>query len=1246
MIPRKSRHSLSAIPETAEVDSSVSGSTSSSTTIAAGLGIRPSPGQGLPKSPHTPRNPSPSQGRIHEGPESPLVPIQPGDEHLSSVLAAKQALGVSRPEVRHLRDRFEQHLGNVRCTVVSLNETREVLGFSTKLQYFFPSRNEDPDQIDPMSEVGSGSPRSSVFTAPRSNLDSASLSAVGVNLTMCGASNPSTIKKGDAFQRLKAEGQANSSVDSCASFDSTGLDYSFPYRPENFDENMFFSTIGQCLQFSSQDTYRLWLSLGDLSQTYGIDPPGGFAIVLQKVEELLLKEPEKADFIYFLVEKSVPATVPEQVQEEQAPAEEQTAALETLEPQCEIWNDTSTLFTAASLAPPGSPPVSPKSSHGTSRTRSQYCPSIDDARSLVSYLSRTSKHTSRIPVRVDTRKAMVPVSNSHGLSRMVKDLIIPFSTRLSRSGTFLSRLPRWMGWVKGARQPPRPQSSGRKVAPSAEDKRQPSQKLPPRAAARAKIKKPKPASARPGTATMTSFPPLKADKHGNSTGLAALKATCKVVDGPGDFTGDLESLIPPFAQPSENQWQECCSLLLLDPNRHKNPLVRSIDLPQTRLSITPRQLWAAFQMLTSRLDRDICGGILADAPGTGKSHVILTVVVLRALIAYNRAEVEREWEAREHWKKLGRPSAPYWVHSPRHSQGPCKCQNLADMECYANAKGVTRQIAPFLPRGVSLLMVPSPTLSDWAELLTRAKLKDRYFEPYKYYPNTTGALKPPEDIHKRFKITSKARQDAPPKTQRPVRPGDPDSVFQFDEDPRRQPERYIFLTSHGADAFVTRFQTEFRIPPSSGARGKVRKDSVYSCPVGLQFVDEFHQVPRDGHPVVLARKHKALMDGDFHFWAVTGTPMPHGFGDVAPVVDILARESWKATSHRQHFTSLEQIDTLEKLHQTAIALTATDGQVHALKREAVAFFFGRMVVRHTKLSKFFGAPICAEPETRVGYMTLRTPPKFLGDVRAMARLILGSGRDPQDLAALLQSPTMYTKLCTLQTLAAFPGAARLVAPGIVSLRTDQIRRQIRHSTKRQIDDVALFDECLDKIMEGSPVVPAILVLIDHMRADRQQRPKEDASGCKRDQRDDLSLKKMLITTPRLAEAVFLYKALRKVEPSLRVGILHPEQKQVDRKAVLADFNSLRPRNCTEILITSFDSGGTGLNLQIANYQVITGPLGSKADEVQCFGRTDRQGQQLKVHQYMFLTDDNPAAQLIVAKQAGRQVDPGIFNWEF
>ncbi len=705
--------------------------------------------------------------------------------------------------------------------------------------------------------------------------------------------------------------------------------------------------------------------------------------------------------------------------------------------------------------------------------------------------------------------------------------------------------------------------------------------------------------------------------------------------------GDLHAIIPASESPSDSKWAECCRLLLLDPGSHKVPEERSVKIPGAEIHATPRQFWTAYQMLTCRSDRGMCGGILADVPGMGKTHVCIVLCLLRALIFHNVAVVKKDWEQRT------------GNHSPENIKGdtPCKCKNSMGIECYSNPGGVTRCIARTLTRGPALIQAPPGVIEEWKSALVSARLSSTYYHPLLFHTKAPPQLEPPADLKSLFKTTAAlAKKSIAKEADHP--PTVEECTYTYNPSESRhgkEPERLILLTTHSA----TLLQASFQIPVSSSADNTWRKSgnpTVYGCPVGLHLVDEFHMPEARlsfSGPASLAHQHKHIRRGDCDFWSVTGTPMPDSLKDLEMTLDILHRREWESTEHRHHGRQISRLVDLSRAHQDATKEDATPDQQDRFRTLAQDFFTHDFVIRNTEDSTFFGRMITRMGSIKPDVWAFFTPNKFIASVQAIAREV------QVDLAAISAEPQKaiasakgYLKLERLQVLSTFPGAARLMLSGKMRFDRDALRAAIRKLEDRtNVLRVPLFRECFPDVIEDSPKLAFILQVINYMQGDCESRPRRraDQTAPAYAQPDDLQMKKMVILTPSLGEAIFLFMGIRKLNPAAKPVLFHHELKSSEKTSILADWNKLTAVARHRVFIAPFELAGTGLNLQMASYQVLTGPLRFKTDEVQCFRRTNREGQQLSLVHFMLMTEDNPCDRLVVTRQAKRVIRSEPFS---
>ncbi|KAB5577999.1 hypothetical protein GE09DRAFT_1088164 [Coniochaeta sp. 2T2.1] len=711
--------------------------------------------------------------------------------------------------------------------------------------------------------------------------------------------------------------------------------------------------------------------------------------------------------------------------------------------------------------------------------------------------------------------------------------------------------------------------------------------------------------------------------------------------------GDLDSILPVATGVPDEEWALCCSFLLLNPTEHKDPVSRSVPIPHTDVCITPRQYLAALTMLGSREHRGIYGGVLADVPGTGKTHTCIATVLLRALTAYNMAEVKKEWETRDYeaWKGKG---SRVFKHLPRDASAneTCPCGNLQGIVCYANAESTTRMVGDSMSRGVSLILAPQGVIEEWKTLLLKAKMNRKFFEPCLIHTTTHRELAGPPNFEKRFQLKATPRQDGFAKDYKP-KVVDFDYTYTIDTEPAQQPERFVILTTHQ----IAKLRETFQIPVMVAVAKKKERMSVYGLPVGCMLVDEFHKVRTMGNPVVeLAQEHKRIMGDNTEFWSVTGTTMPKSsFLDLESTIAILERPTWSQPDHINHNKRIECVKELEDAYFEAVSADkGSEAAVEAFKERASQFFEG-LVIRHTMESRFFGQRITKVKEMKPIKKTFTTAPEYLDDLQALADQVKNRIRTmthSDSYEQVVRSLPTYIELTPLQVASTFPAAARVILDGKIKFDVPSMRALIKKA-KGDVTNVKAFTDLADAVISDSPKLAEIVSVFLHMEKDHSARPKPaaDADSSPKSLRDNRQMKKLVVITPTLGEAVFLFLGLRDRLSTIRGAktvLLHADLLASEKQKMTNDFQALTPGSA-RILVTPYEVGGTGLNLQAANYQVLTGPLRTKDYELQAFARTNREGNALRLHHWLYLTDDNPADRLIVASQANRRFGSDPFD---
>ncbi|KAG8164523.1 hypothetical protein KVR01_006441 [Diaporthe batatas] len=643
--------------------------------------------------------------------------------------------------------------------------------------------------------------------------------------------------------------------------------------------------------------------------------------------------------------------------------------------------------------------------------------------------------------------------------------------------------------------------------------------------------------------------------------------------------------------------QECSELIEgIEPRRHVFPEVRSIKLPKTRLSVTPFQLYEAWKMLNQRERTGLRGGLQASAAGVGKSFIVVSVVVLRARLY----EVSRQ--VKEFWSlppvtgssRGGRPaSAKHLPSTTRGSGHKCPSQAKGDVVCYCVPTSKAREFidAAVAPRGATLIQAPFAVMPQWIDLFETGNLDPSTYNLIITSPATPSRLK--RDFTRVVKSLDQ--------------PGAKGS--------HQALETYIFFSSH--------------------TNPKIRETFTEgSIQVGVHFSDESHGAMRlETGAMAISQAQSKIGDG-VDLWLVSATPI-RLLKDFELPIQIIS-----SSSDLARCTAMADLVTA---HTTARSSTE---DMNTFLSHWSRVFDGRLVRRNKVSAQFNGRSITGLRVTRPDSKWLETPQQHIGSVQKVAHMtrevVRESARVAKEKNEVFKPDYNSNIYAKLHFVSLFPGAAELISKGELKVENNEVQelvRKIKVSDKHKVENIESYTQHVEDAARGSPKLEFILAEIGRMRADREER--EEIPGLQETpRRENLALKKMVIITPTLATAIMLTIFLQKRMPSLNPVCFHALGSPEHREAAFKSFESLTARKNARhsyVLITPYAVGGTGLNLQSANYQIFTFPPGSRDNQTQGFARTNRIGQRLSLHHSILIMQDNPADKINVVNFGGRKV---------
>ncbi|PSR79517.1 hypothetical protein BD289DRAFT_94107 [Coniella lustricola] len=714
--------------------------------------------------------------------------------------------------------------------------------------------------------------------------------------------------------------------------------------------------------------------------------------------------------------------------------------------------------------------------------------------------------------------------------------------------------------------------------------------------------------------------------------------------------GDLHNLngwLPVSPSPSMDEWTRCCSIF---PHLQTHALAqdikaRSIRFPWSRLYLTPLQFYSAYLTIQGK------GGFLSHDMGLGKTHTVLAACALKGLIAASKARVVGDWGSPFANRHLPRATGP------RHGlQCPSQAQRAGDVICYCVPTGMTRRLADVVKPGASLIQVPIATMAAWAQAINAADFK----APAAYnFVIVSQSSEIPPHLRRDLDTFRRAFRMGATAARRTVK-----NSYDLTWQSHAALEclgNDIFVISHGDETFFKTFQHKpTDLNPRPPLDTVFERSTVYGAPIGLTFIDEAHLpgvYDSNRTPMVMAMCHKWILNADL--WLVSSTPLGTKGGLESLVFPMRLVDAHLHTKMPQ----------LADCHKDAVYKKTAEKMQDflAMFRD---MFTTKLVLRFLHSSTFLGQAVSSIQHVRPRLVVAATPRGQRAAVQTLATRSKESVPTHYGHAdSLAHAPSVVRD--ELYFVSLFPAAARLINDGKMHVRDKDVRTKIRALEDRT--HVLAIDEVLQHwrhVGRHSPKLHLILSEVERANADRRERPAATTGGggvvvvvssappdltrrpssSSRKQRpaaedNNLALKKLVILTPTVATAVYLYAWLR-LEPSVQVHNINPVLYHEDlsrnaRARIEQDFQSLdrnRPgKRTARTLIATMAAAATGMNLQVANYQILTSPCPSAAELGQAFARTNRAGQPLPVHHSILVLDDSPIDRINMACLAQREI---------
>lgn len=654
----------------------------------------------------------------------------------------------------------------------------------------------------------------------------------------------------------------------------------------------------------------------------------------------------------------------------------------------------------------------------------------------------------------------------------------------------------------------------------------------------------------------------------------------RLASEPPNPLANLESLLPVSHTFGDEQGfiSLCNDLLVLNAQEHRDPTVRSINIPGSSVWVSPHQFYHAWHLLSQR-GRDLSGGILADDAGTGKTFIYFTACLLRALAFESERAVRLYWSGKGR-KKVGR-------HAEHHlSEGAngrsCPSQKNGALVCYCVPGSFTRILCDHTPSGVSALYCALETWPDILNMIQAAALSPSIYQLCLVHNN------------------------APKRFTRPLQPLVDTLSRGVNNDLRTpSPASYIFITTLDSPRLRNVF-------------------SESSLNAGFVVVDEAHQVLRRKDSLTF-RMVSEFSGNGADVWFVTATPFSGcNLAQWIAPMNLIAPS--RAAAMQALVTALDTAKSSVDVHDS-----------QAFRDQFKVVFDERLVVRHFGTSTFFGKSISDVQAIVPIVISRETPMQHKSAVQELSNQV--ALKDPQ-----LRDPGQRG---LLYLVSLFPAAAELVLEDPITFDVAAIRDFVRQVKNRlRIEESEPLSRLADQIIKDSPKLHYILEELNRMGLDKRERERiEHRSSAKFGAGEDLQMKKMVIITPTVVSAVFLYLAL--IRHRKDVVLIHNWVSSQEKEQIVNNFMSLSAAKLikhNQVLIAPFAVAGTGLNLQVASYQILTSPLPDKASQLQAFARTNRSGQRLRPLSHKILVlEDSPVDRIVLASHATLDLDSDPFQ---
>ncbi|KAK4229254.1 hypothetical protein QBC38DRAFT_359985 [Podospora fimiseda] len=620
---------------------------------------------------------------------------------------------------------------------------------------------------------------------------------------------------------------------------------------------------------------------------------------------------------------------------------------------------------------------------------------------------------------------------------------------------------------------------------------------------------------------------------------------------------------------NEAEWHGCLDFFRINVDEYNRQIAsKSADsqhvrvpfkkFPGMTVGLFDYQLMGVYTLIKFLLD-DVSGGFLCDEQGLGKTQEMFGLIALAHNLRRCKTEVHEFWSPPKTSAQKKRPATVR--HNLKTDLGAQSCpyDQKYGFRCYCYNEP-TRQIADRLPDGPNLFIAPA---KNCAPMIREAKTKlDTKTLKIRGYG---------KDVDKDNQLSTRDIALLHASIRPKQKPGKTDFEYTY-QAPTGQSHYLIFVSPQSID----KLNSEFNIL----VKGK-KKSALLP---GMIMLDEFHEyalTPESRTLAWLNHLKKCTLTSQQPtplVYFVSGTPIDHSPADLAPAISHLESSTWSKPTHPLHPASRSQLQSLLTNFSTYTALQSAGSTIPPNQVKAyythLSQILTHLMIRRLVTDSFLTRPLTTLGPLKISIITHSIPTKYLPAITA-----LQSSFSPTPSLPLLLSSTFPALLSD-------PSHTKFTF-----LPSEPLSFPLKPLHSPYTPHISTWTT-------SSPKLLSLTTTLKSMLSDTSPIPNSASS-----------LKKLCLFSPHESETLilFLYLSTHLKLPSLKPIYLHPALSQPDKQKIIDSF--LKEGNGTpNVLVSSFASGGTGLNLQRANYLVVTGPGFTKRETAQVFGRVHRVGQ--------------------------------------